>query len=74
MILVVGLRSRTAASTCETPKNIDAYGRAERCLPAVVAQVLEAGLIYSLCSQDLRIADLHRVFGGRAVIASFRQY
>src|ERR1019366_7078414 len=74
VILVVGLRSRTAASTCETPKNIDAYGRAKRCLPAVVAQVLEASLIDGLRSQDLRIADLHRVFGGCGVVASFRQY
>src|ERR1019366_10265812 len=74
MILAGGLRSRTAASPGETPKHVDAYSGAQRILPAAVAQVLEAGLIYSLRSQDPGIADLHGVFGGSGVVSGLGQH
>src|ERR1035438_5477710 len=74
MILVVSLVPRTAASSCEIPKHVDAYSRVQWTLPTVVPQVLEARLIDSLRAQDLRIGDLHGMFCGRRVVASFGQH
>ena len=52
MILVVGLRSRTAASAVNAPSTLMRTAVLNGVLSAVVAQVLEAGLIDRLCAQD----------------------
>src|ERR1035441_5927445 len=57
MILVIELGPRGGASSRVRSLHIDAYRRTHWILIAVVAQVLKAGFIYGLRTEDLRIGD-----------------
>jgi len=73
VILVVGLRSALLPPPVESPNTLTPIAVLKES-GTVVAQILKAGFIYNFCSEDLGIADLHRVFGRRSIVAGLRQH
>src|SRR6267378_6423669 len=73
VVSVIRLRSAAASSAVKRTNYVDRRAGVQRSLVAVVAVVLKADLVHSFGPENLRVADLDRMFGGVRVVAGRRQ-
>src|SRR5271166_4237705 len=68
MVLIADDRARRTTTSRECALHHQSWGGAQRELIAALPDVLEAGLIHNRRTDDLRVADLHRVFAAMRVV------
>src|SRR5258708_35013974 len=69
MVGVIGLRASAAASAVKSADHVDRWTGAQGRLVVVVAAVLKTDLVHGFGSENVRVADLHGMFGGVRVVA-----